>query len=478
MILLSAKFLYFVIIILVVYYLLPGRWQNLFLLGASYYYYGTWSTPIPLFDGKWSPLFPLFLLALTAINFGLGHWLQKAHSKRAILWMGILFNVAVLLWFLTTTTGGILQNTLNLNTINPLFILLFPIGVSYYTLNSISYLIDINLRLAKPTSNFVDFALYLAWFPKLVSGPLERARKFLPQLAEKRTVDNEAITRNLTLILVGLFRIAVLSGLLTLYLPAVPMKDPAAYGNPILLWALVTYMFYLYNQFAGYTDIARGVSGLFGIELSRNFNVPFFSKDFSDFWLRWHISLSQWLRDYVYMPISRAFLRRNPSRNNIPNLIVPPLVTMLVSGLWHGVDPNHLAWGALMGLFIVLENVRMLSRPAVAAAAIPLWRRISAKVWLVALMAAATVPFFLDLKLTQVFFVRLVKGWDGQMFDLRPLGIIILSLLMDWIQYRSGDELVFRKWPVWSQAVLVAVIPLAVIVISHLQSAPPVFVYP
>lgn len=465
MTLLSAKFLYFAIATLVVYYLLPGRWQNLFLLGASYYYYGTWSLP-----------FPFILFILTVINFGLGHWLQKTGAKRAVLWTGILVNVILLLWFLTA--GGIIQNIQDLKTVNMMYILIFPVGMSYYTLNSISYLIDINLRLSKPTSNFVDFALYLAWFPKLISGPLERARKFLPQLAEKRTVDNETIVRNLTIILIGLFRIAIISGMLTLYLPAVPMKDPAAYGNPVLLWALVTYMFYLYNQFAGYTDIARGISGLFGIELTRNFNTPFFSKDFSDFWLRWHISLSQWLRDYVYMPISRAFLRRNPSRNNIPNLIIPPLVTMLISGLWHGVDLNHLVWGALMGLFILIENIRMLSRPAMAAASIPLWRRISSRVWLLALMAATTVPFFLDLKQTQVFFVQLVKGWDGQMFDLRPLGIIALSLLMDWIQYRSGDELVFRKWPVWSQALLIAAIPLAVIVIGHLQSAPPVFVYP
>jgi alginate O-acetyltransferase complex protein AlgI len=466
---LSLEFLAFVFVTLAVYYLLPGRWQNLFLLAASYYYYSTWF-----------PYYPILLLALTIITFGLGHWLQKSkRAKRAILWTGILINVASMLWFLIG--GKILRQTIDFTVVNPLDImpfLILPIGMSYYTLNSISYLIDINLRLSKPTNNFVDFALYLAWFPKLISGPLERARKFLPQLAEKRIVDNEAIVHNLTLIMVGLFRTAILGGMLTLYLPAVPLADPAAYGNPVLLWALVTYMFYIYNQFAGYTDIVRGVSGLFGIQLSRNFNAPFFSKDFSDFWQRWHISLSQWLRDYIYMPISRAFLRRNPSRTNVPNLIVPPLVTMLISGLWHGADFNHLVWGALMGLFIIIENIRMLFRPARAAASIPLWRRISSRFWLILLMAAATVPFVLDLKQTLVFFARLVNGWNGQMFDLRPLAIIILSLLMDWFQYRRNDETVFIKWPVWSQTLLIAIIPLAVIVIGQLQSAPPVFVYP
>ncbi len=469
MTILSAKFLVFVLVALAIYYILPRRLQNLFLLIASYYYYSTWL--------RW---YPLLLLAQTAVVFGLGHWLYRSvKSKRVILWLGILFNVGILLWFLVggTYLKGVLEiNASNARTILPLLVL--PVGASYYALNGISYLIDINLKLSKPTSNFVDFALYLAWFPKLISGPLERARKFLPQLAEKRTVDDEALASSLTLILVGLFRASLLGGLLTLFLPAIPLQDPASHGALVLLWALVTYMFYLYNQFAGYTDIARGVSGLFGIQLSRNFNAPFFSKDVSDFWTRWHISLSQWLRDYIYMPVSRAFLRKNPSRANIPNLIVPPLVTMLISGLWHGADWNHLVWGALMGLLIMFENIRMLSRPAQAEASIPLWRRILSRSWLILLMAASTVPFVLDLKQTYVFFARIVKGWDGVMFDLRPAAPVILSLLVDWFQQRGKDELVFRKWPFWAQAILLALIPLAVIVITKLQSAPPVFVYP
>jgi D-alanyl-lipoteichoic acid acyltransferase DltB (MBOAT superfamily) len=474
MAILSLKFAGFVLITLTGYYLLsslraPRFWQNLFLLAASYYYYWSWF--------QW---YPLLLFVLTAINFGLGHWLFKStRGKRAILWLGVFVNVGLMLWFLVG--GKYLQGVLEITSANALDImplLILPIGMSYYALNSISYFIDINLRLSKPTTNFVDFALYLAWFPKLISGPLERARKFLPQLAEPKTVDNDAISSSLTLILVGLFRTAILGGMLTVLRPAVPMSNLTAYGNPVLLWALITYMFYLYNQFAGYTDIVRGVSGLFGIQLSRNFNAPFFAKDFSDFWLRWHISLSQWLRDYIYMPTSRAFLRKNPSRTNIPNLIIPPLLTMLVSGLWHKADLNHLVWGALMGIFIVIENVRMLFRPAMAEKMIPLWRRISSKVWLVALMTASTVPFLLDLTQSKTFFARLVKGWDGQMFDLRPLVVIFLSLLVDWFQQRSGDELVFRKWHFSLQVLLVALIPLAVIMIAQLQSAPPVFVYP
>lgn len=474
MAILSLKFLIFILATLAVYYLFaylraPRILQNIVLLAASYYFYWDWF--------QW---YPLLLLAMTATDFGLGHWLYKStRGKRAIVWLGVFINIGAMAWFLIG--GKYLQGVLEITAANALDImplLILPIGMSYYALNGISYLIDINLRLAKPSTNFVDFALYLAWFPKLLNGPLERARKFLPQLSETRTVDTETVARNLTLILIGLIRIAILAGLLTLLLPSIALNDPGAHGALVLIWALITAMFYLYNQFAGYSDIVRGVSGLFGIELTRNFNTPFFAKDFSDFWTRWHISLSQWLRDYIYMPVSRAFLRKNPSRTNIPNLIVPPLATMLASGLWHGADWNHVVWGTLMGLFIIIENVRMLFRPVKAQAAIPLWRRIASKVWLVALMGAATVPFMLDLIQTRVFFRQIVKNWDGVMFDWRALPILALSLLMDWFQNRNNDEMVFRKWPLWLQAILLAAIPLAMMVIDQLQSAPPVFVYP
>ncbi len=493
---LSLEFVVFVLASLVVYYLLPGRLQigespsklravfkvinsiapsglqNLFLLAVSYYFYYTHYT-----------YQPYILLASTLINFGLGHWLYRStRFKRHILWLGILLNAMGLLWFLIGSP--ILLKSLNVSSLNinetlDLFpYIILPVGFSYYTLNGISYLLDINLKVAKPTTNFIDFALYLSWFPKIINGPLERARKFLPQLAEKRIVDNQAIAHSLLLILIGTLRMAILGGLFAIFIPAKSLTNPASFGNPALLWGMISFMFYLYNQFAGYSDIARGVSGLFGIPLSRNFAWPFFSKDFSDFWQRWHISLSSWLRDYVYMPLSRAFLRKNPSRTNVPNLIVPPLVTMFISGLWHGAKPNLIVWGVMMGLLIMFENIRMLSRPAVPAASVPLWRRIISKVPLLALMLIATVPFSMELKDTLVFYRQLILGWDWGPFDLRPLFIPVLSLLVDWIQYRSNDEAVFLKWPVWVQSFLIASVVLGAIVIDQLQSAPPVFVYP
>lgn len=468
----SADFIGFVLVALSGYYLiglfLPRRVQNGWLLFASYYFYYTWSDT-----------FVFILAAITAVNFVFGLWLHKSQKyKKAILWTGILVNIGGLGWYLV---GGpfLLARDLPVQTLIALFpAIVLPVGMSYYTLNGISYLADISLKIAKPTANFIDFALYLAYFPKLISGPLERARKFLPILSERRVVDNAVIAQSLTLILVGLLRAAILAGIFSLLVPGLPLESPAQSDALSLLWAMTTLMFYLYNSFAGYTDIVRGVSGLFGIPLTRNFMQPFASKDFSDFWQRWHISLSQWLRDYIYMPVSRAFLRRNPSRTNIPNLILPPLVTMLVSGLWHGATPNLVLWGFLMGLFIVIENVRALYRPAVPKQAVPFWRKVMRTASLLALMWIAAAPFDLDLKNTMAYYRQLIFGWEARPIDLFPGIVIPISLLLDWFQGRSGDETVFLKWPAWLQVILIVSITMGTIIIQQLQSAPAVFVYP
>jgi D-alanyl-lipoteichoic acid acyltransferase DltB (MBOAT superfamily) len=487
---LSLEFAGFVVIALCAYYaiqyafsfVLPAKWlrlaENLFLLAASYYFY---------YQFESSYYFSIYLVSLTLADFLLGIWLHNSARKKPILWLGIALNVGCLLWFLIGSPYIKAAPDISFETKKDLFhILIVPIGISYYTLNGISYLIDISLKVAKPTYNPIDFALYLAWFPKLTAGPLERARKFLPLLAEKRTVDNAALASSLTLILVGLFRASILGGTLALLLPGRPLDDPASFGNLNLVWAMLTYMFYLYNQFAGYTDIVRGVSGLFGIPLSRNFNSPFFSKDISDFWQRWHISLSSWLRDYVYMPLSRAFLRRNPKRTNIPNLLIPPLVTMLISGLWHGNKPeqpmwgftNFLIWGFIMGALNVFENVRMLSKPAVAAKSLPAWRQILSTLGLAAMMLVATAPFIMMWGQMLAYYRQLALGWEWQSIDLRPIIVPVLSLAVDWFQHKSGDEVVFLKWPTWLQVILIVLILVGAMVIQQLQSAPPMFVYP
>ena len=326
--------------------------------------------------------------------------------------------------------------------------------------------------------SFIDFALYLAYFPKLISGPLERWRRFLPQLTGSRRVDNAAIAHSLALIGLGLFRAVVLAGMLTVLQPANVLEQPEAHTALELFMGIGAFMIYLYNQFAGYTDIVRGVSGLFGIELSRNFAQPFFSQDFSDFWRRWHISLSQWLRDYIYMPLSRALLRRNPSRTNIPNLILPPLVTMLISGLWHGASWHVILWGLLNGCYIMLENLINLFRPARPGVKTPAWRRVLSSVVVLGLAMLAVVPFYLDLRDSFVFFYQSLFAWRWQAVSLWPLAIVGFSLLLDGAQYRTDDEVFILRLPWWAQSIALALLMVAVVVVEQLQSAPAMFVYP
>lgn len=488
---LSLKFAAFVLVCLVIYYLLPGRWQNAFLLLASLVYYSTWA---------WE--FALILLALAVFNFYYGRFLGRKlqapspvatralapggtkPGARNAFWLGVGVNVALFAWLIFGgfgLAGGLTlagQANAPWGSIGLEAFLVLPLGFSYYALNCISYLADIYLKIATPATSFIDFALYLAYFPKLISGPLERWRRFAPQLGGSRTVDNAVIARSLALICLGLFRAVVLAGMLTVLQPASVLEKPEAHTAPELLLGMLVFMIYLYNQFAGYTDIVRGVSGLFGIELSRNFAQPFFSKDFSDFWKRWHISLSQWLRDYIYMPLSRLLLRRNPSRNNISNLILPPLVTMFISGLWHGASWHTILWGLLNGLYIMVENLLGLLRPVQPGKKTPSWRRVLSSILVLGLEMLAAVPFRLELRDSLVFFYQALTAWALPVMRLWPLAIVGLSLLLDGLQYRANDEIFFLRLPLWVQSIALAFLVLAIVVVNQLQSAPAMFVYP
>ncbi|MEW5872812.1 MAG: MBOAT family O-acyltransferase [Chloroflexota bacterium] len=464
--LISLKFAIFVLASLLIYYLLPGKLQNSFLLLASYYFYVSWS---------WQ--FALILLALTVFNFFYAQHLQRCQThKRAILWLGVAANLAFFLFFLLGSGLGDLIRRFGLTSFE--VAVLLPLGFGYHVLESISYLVDISLRLGKPSTNFIDFTLFLAYFPKLISGPIERARKFLPQLSQKRVVDNQVLARSLMLIVIGLLRSTVLAGMITVLVPASVIQDPLEHTGFQLMMGLLGFAFYLYNQFAGYTDLVRGVSGLFGIELTRNFAQPIFSKDFSDFWQRWHISLSQWLRDYIYMPLSRALLRRNPTRSNKANLILPPLATMFASGLWHGGSPNLLAWGILNGLYVVIENFINLFRHSAPNAKRPLWRAVLGGLVLLGLALFAAIPFKLTLGHSRILLGQMLFAWGWQMPDLLVLAVMLASVVLDWLQFRRNDEFVFLGWPRSLQALAAVLAVFAVVIVYQLQNAPATFVYP
>jgi len=338
----SLNFLILTGLALLVYYFLPPQHQTGWLVAVSYFFYFTWN---------WR--YPVILLALTLINFVLGRQIQRTKS-RALFLVGILMNAGafVSMKFLAGPYGTTLLDRLQAGEFT---VILLPIGFSFYILQILSYLIDIYRDQIKAEDNFVHFALYLAYFPKLLAGPIERAKNFLPQLNQKRLVDKGSVEQGMYLILLGLLRKIVIADHLLILRPVDIFSSPENYTSlERVLWLLI-FAFTLYNDFAGYTSIMRGVSCLFGIELSPNFRQPFLAKSFSDFWSRWHITLSDWLRDYVFFPLRRSLMFIQ--WNRWMALLVPPLLTMLASGLWHGAYLAILVWGFAHGFFLIFEQV-------------------------------------------------------------------------------------------------------------------------
>lgn len=454
----SLSFAAFLLGVLLVYYLLPRRAQNVWLLVASYGFYVTWA---------WQ--FALLLLLATGANFVLARGLrQNGEGRRALLWAGIVLNVALLYFFraahfylpelisLLARAGIVLQS--NGPPVGGLQILL-PVGLAYYTLQNISYLVDVYRGQLKAAGDVVDFALYLVYFPRLLSGPVERARTFLPMLAQRRVVDNDVLARGFTLIVVGLARKLLVADTLAAIIFWDAFETPAKYTGPELIGWLMLYGLFLYNDFAGYTSMARGVSYLFGIELSANFKQPYFARTFTEFWNSWHITLSHWLRDYIFFPLSRALLRRNPRRTNIANLILPPLVTMLVSGLWHGLGWGLLLWGALHGLYQVLERLPSLWRPVVPPQQRALWRQGLSILAVQMLVTLAWAPFVMELPVALSYWQGILD-WTYPIIRFRRILLLapflIAILALDWAQRQPRDEAIFLRWPRPIQASLLA----------------------
>lgn len=464
----SFTFAIFVSSVFVCYYAMPQRkLQNLVLLTASYLFYASWSVTLPL-----------VLLAVTLFNFAIAIHIENNSYNRKWMWLGITGNVLCLAFFkyvhFFVPQAIDWLEYLGLSTRIGAIRILIPVGISYYIFECISYIVDVSRRQLPAVRNLPDFALCTAYFPKLIAGPIDRVRAFLPKLSQARIVTDIDLARSFTLIIVGLVRKVVIADCLFSLLPARVFVEPMHYSAMELMVWFFGYGMALYNDFAGYTDIMRGVSGLFGIELPRNFACPLLARNFTEFWNRWHITLSKWLRDYVYMPLTRALLRRNPNAGNLCNLLLPPLATMLISGLWHGVGLHLLLWGMLNGLYLVIDRVVIFYRPRVRKTSQSLWRLLVGVtlMWFFGLIAA--VPFRMDFRITGEFWLALLN-WEEIFFPgWRFVWCISLTLLLEFVQH--PDEFIFLQWPRLVRSTLLAAAMLAIFVASR-QAPPQPFVY-
>ena len=305
-------------------------YQNILLLGASYFFYGYW-------DLK----FLLLLLGLTVFNYLVGRYLahKEAHRKY-ILYFFISINLAVL--FLFKYFGffiesfqhqfGIAQSTFSVG-----LHLVLPLGISFYILQAIGYLVDVYKNKTETCNDILQFSLFISFFPQMVAGPIERAHNLIPQLSKKRLFKYEDMTFGCKKILWGFFKKLVIADNLGHAVNFI-FNDYANFSGLSLFLGLVFFGIQIYADFSGYSDIAIGTSRMLGIELKDNFKYPYFSKNIREFWHKWHISLSSWFRDYVYVPMGGKSI--NPTRHGINVLVV-----FSFSGLWHGADFHFIAWG-------------------------------------------------------------------------------------------------------------------------------------
>ena len=317
--------------------------QNVFLLLASYVFYSFW-------DWRFS-----FLLAFsTILDFSTGLIIEKADShlkKRRWMRLSILTNLGLLAYFKYTNffidSFIDLFNAIGIHSDPYTLNIILPIGISFYTFHGVSYVLDIYYGRIKPHKNIVDYSLFVSYFPLLVSGPIERATHLLPQLKEKRYFNSDNGIEGLKLILWGLFKKVVIADSLAPIVNDI-FSNYQNYNGLTLVLGAVYFAFQVYGDFSGYTDMARGISKLLGIELILNFNFPYFSKSIPEFWSKWHISLSSWLNDYVFTPLALKF--RDWSKNG---MLLAVSFTFLISGFWHGAAWHFIAWGAFHGMLYI-----------------------------------------------------------------------------------------------------------------------------
>ena len=341
----SLVFAVFFIIVYTLYVILNHRWQNRLLLVASYVFYGWWD---------WRFLSLIFLSTTLDYYFGLKiHSAENQRKKKTFLFLSIFTNLSILGSFkyydFFASSLQRLLNHFNI-TISPhLLHVILPVGISFYTFQAMSYTIDIYRKRTEPAKRFSDFALFVSYFPQLVAGPIERSEHLLPQVIAPRRITREKFFEGVHLIFWGLFlKIFVADNLARIVDPVFAGHPP--YGGAVVIIALYAFAFQIYCDFDGYSTIARGLGYCMGFDIMLNFNLPYFSTNPREFWRRWHISLSTWLKDYLYIPLGGS---KKGALKTYRNLAI----TMFLGGLWHGAAWTFVFWGIYHGILLIVHRM-------------------------------------------------------------------------------------------------------------------------
>jgi len=355
----SIEFLLFLPIVFVLYWFVFNKnikHQNLLILVSSYFFYGWW-------DYRFLSLIILSTIVDYVIGLNISNQSSK-NNQKILLWCSVLFNLGVLGFFkyynffieswidLFSSIGYEINSVWTLN-------IILPVGISFYTFQTMSYTIDIFKGKLNPTKDFVSFAAFVSFFPQLVAGPIERATNLLPQILNKREFKYEQGVQGLKLIFWGLFKKVVIADTLAPVVNDI-FENYQDFGGVTLWLGAIYFAFQIYCDFSGYSDIAIGTSKLFGFEVMSNFKFPYFSRNIGEFWRRWHISLSTWFRDYLYIPLGGSKKGKRISLINI-------FIIFLVSGFWHGANWTFIVWGLFHSILFIPSFIFKTNRKYVSS---------------------------------------------------------------------------------------------------------------
>lgn len=337
----SIEFLIFLPIVYLIYWLVfngKNRQQNVLLLVASYLFYGWWD---------WRFLFLIFLSS--CVDYIIGLRIEKANSKKALLFVSLAVNLGLLgvfkyFNFFSDSLESLFLSfgyQLDAVTLN----LILPVGISFYTFQTLSYTIDVYRGRITPCKDPFAFFAFVSFFPQLVAGPIERASNLLPQFDRLRNFDTDESREALRIVLWGLFKKVVIADSCGVIVDEIFSNGNDHSGSTLLMGA-VFFAFQIYGDFSGYSDMAIGIARLFGFKLMRNFAYPYFSRDIAEFWRRWHISLSTWFRDYLYIPLGGSQVAKG-------RVVLNVFIIFVVSGFWHGANWTFIVWGALNAIYFL-----------------------------------------------------------------------------------------------------------------------------
>jgi alginate O-acetyltransferase complex protein AlgI len=462
----SYIFLIFLAIVIPIFLKIPKHWKKPFLLMVSYIFYGFWD---------WR--FCILLLLSTTLDFFLGKKIAASEDikkRKTFLAFSLVGNLGILMFFkyfnffvdsfqnLGRTIGYELDD-FHLN-------IILPVGVSFYTFQTLSYTIDIFRKKLEPTQSFLDFALFVSFFPQLVAGPIERARNLLPQIAEINRPTKLQLREGFMYITFGLFMKMIIGDNAGAIVDMV-FANPSDYSSTELLIAPAVFLVQVYGDFGGYSLVARGVAKLLGVELMVNFKQPFLTTNYTDFWRRWHISLYGWFREYIYFTLGG-------SRKGLFRTYLNVLILMTLAGFWHGASWNFIIWGFANGVVLMfdkwvtdnfkLPKLNFVTRPIMIAMTL--------------LTFSATLPIFRTYTMDKFWvYWEALSAWESFSVDIRiwysALTIVILTFVVEiFYAKHEGDAAFLLKYPPSIKYAILAAVWIEIL-LSMAAFKPEPFVY-